>query len=171
MSSLRLRIDGTRFKDPQNREITLRGINVAGEAKYPKTPDIPSSVADGFFDADNVSFVGRPFSLDEAHTHFSRLWKLGYNTIRYMFTWEAIEHEGPGKYDDEWILFTIEVLRIAKKYQFYIFMDPHQDVVSLISPGTRCGLADHSIAVVKAVRRFWCTRLDAVRCRFGPKGL
>ncbi|KAL4921795.1 glycoside hydrolase superfamily [Aspergillus aurantiobrunneus] len=136
MASLRLRIDGTRFKDSQNREVMLRGINVAGEAKYPKTPDVPSSVADGFFDADNVSFVGRPFSLGNAHTHFARLWKLGFNTIRYMFTWEAIEHEGPGKYDDEWISFTIEVLRIAKQYRFYVFMDPHQDVWSRLSGGS-----------------------------------
>lgn len=129
MASLRLQVDGTRFKDSQNREVTIRGINVAGDAKYPKTPDVPTSVGDGFFDADNVSFVGRPFSLDDAHIHFSRLWKLGYNTIRYIFTWEAIEHEGPGKYDDEWISFTIGVLRIAKQYGFYVFMDPHQDVV------------------------------------------
>ncbi|KKK27195.1 glycosyl hydrolase [Aspergillus rambellii] len=136
MSSLRLRIDGRTFKDPQNREITLRGINVAGDAKYPKTPDIPSYVSDGFFDTDNVSFVGRPFSLDDAHTHFSRIRKWGFNTIRYLFTWEAIEHEGPGKYDDEWISFTIEVLRIAKHYQFYIFLDPHQDLWSRLSGGS-----------------------------------
>lgn len=129
MGVFRLRVDGQTFRDPDNREITLRGINVAGEAKYPKKPDIPSHVSDGFFDADDVSFVGRPFSLDDAHIHFSRLRKWGYNTIRYVFTWEAIEHAGPGKYDDEWISFTIEVLRIAKQYEFYIFLDPHQDVV------------------------------------------
>lgn len=108
----------------------MRGINVAGDAKYPKNPDIPSYVKDKFFEADDVSFVGRPFSLDDAHTHFKRLRKWGYNTIRYIFTWEAIEHTGPGIYDDEWVAFTIEILRIAKQYEFYVFMDPHQDVVS-----------------------------------------
>ncbi|PLB52739.1 putative glycosyl hydrolase [Aspergillus steynii IBT 23096] len=136
MGPLRLRIDGKTFKDPQNREITLRGINVAGESKYPKNPDVPSYVPDKFFDTDNVSFIGRPFSLDEAHTHFGRLRKWGYNTIRYIFTWEAIEHAGPGKYDDDWIVFTIEVLRVAKQYQFYVFMDPHQDVWSRLSGGS-----------------------------------
>ncbi|RHZ51920.1 sterylglucosidase 1 [Aspergillus thermomutatus] len=136
MGVLRLRVDGQTFKDPDNREIILRGINVAGEAKYPKKPDIPSYVSDGFFDADDVSFVGRPFSLEDSHTHFSRLRKWGYNTIRYVFTWEAIEHAGPGKYDDEWISFTIEVLRIAKQYEFYVFLDPHQDVWSRLSGGS-----------------------------------
>lgn len=133
---LRLQIDGKLFRDSEGREITLRGINVAGEAKYPRAPDLPSYVPDKFFDADDVSFVGRPFSLADAHSHFARLRKWGYNTIRYIFTWEAIEHAGPGKYDDEWVSFTVDVLRIAKQYQFYVFMDPHQDVWSRLSGGS-----------------------------------
>lgn len=134
MTSLRLRIEGSRFRDHANREVTLRGINVAGDAKFPATPDLPSHIPDGFFDGDDVSFVGRPFSVEEGHTHFSRLRAWGYNTIRYIFTWEAIEHAGPGSYDEEWIQHTIKVLRMAKKYEFYIFIDPHQDVVCAISP-------------------------------------
>lgn len=129
MGALRLHIDGKTFRDPQNREIVLRGINVAGDAKYPKSPDVPSRESEQFFEGDDVSFIGRPFSLTDSHVHFQRLRKLGYNTIRYIFTWEAIEHAGPGKYDEEWAAFTIEILRIAKKYEFYVFMDPHQDVV------------------------------------------
>lgn len=129
MAPLSLCVEGRTFRDTHNREITLRGINVAADAKYPKIPDIPSYVAEKFFDADNVSFVGRPFPLEDAHIHFQKLRKWGYNTIRYIFTWEAIEHAGPGIYDQEWIEFTIEVLRIAKQYEFYVFMDPHQDVV------------------------------------------
>ncbi|KAJ5115017.1 hypothetical protein NUU61_000776 [Penicillium alfredii] len=136
MGPLCLRVDGQSFRDPQNREIILRGINVAGDAKYPKSPDIPTYISDKFFDADNVSFVGRPFALEDSHTHFKRLRKWGYNSIRYIFTWEAIEHAGPGIYDEEWIAFTIEVLRIAKQYGFYVFMDPHQDVWSRLSGGS-----------------------------------
>ncbi|KAJ5797719.1 glycosyl hydrolase [Penicillium pulvis] len=136
MGSLRLHIDGKSFRDTQGREVILRGINVAGDAKYPKTPDIPSFESQKFFEADDVSFVGRPFSLKDSHIHFKRLRKWGYNTIRYIFTWEAIEHAGPGIYDDEWIKFTIEVLRIAKQYEFYVFMDPHQDVWSRLSGGS-----------------------------------
>jgi hypothetical protein len=111
--------------------VILHGINVAGDAKFPTVPDQPSHVSEKFFDGDDVSFVGRPFSADDAHVHFSRLRRWGYNTIRYVFTWEAIEHAGPGKYDEEWIQHTISVLRLAKEYGFYIFMDPHQDVVCI----------------------------------------
>lgn len=129
MGPLRLRIDGHRFRDSANREVILHGINVAADAKFPSTPDQPSHISENFFDGDNVRFTNRPFTLESAHEHFARLRRWGYNTIRYVFTWEAIEHEGPGKYDEEWIAHTIEVLRVAKGYGFYIFMDPHQDVV------------------------------------------
>lgn len=129
MAPLRLHIEGHRFRDSHGREITLRGINVAGDTKYPRKPNVPSHVADDFFDGDNVSFVGRPFPVEDASLHFGRLRKWGYNTIRYVFTWEAIEHSGPGRYDDEWIAHTIDVLRVAKDHDFYVFMDIHQDVV------------------------------------------
>jgi hypothetical protein len=123
MTTRRLRVQGQSFRDPQNREIILRGVNLAG--------DLRSHDHQHFLDADNVSFVGRPFPLEHADAHFQRLRRLGYNTIRYTFTWEAIEHAGPGRYDTEWVEFTVEILRIAKKYQFYIFMEPYQDFVRL----------------------------------------
>lgn len=136
MSPLRLIIEDGKFRDPQGRHLILRGINVAGDAKYPSEPEVPSHEADHFFDGDNVSFRQRPFPREDAHLHFSRLKLYGYNTIRYVFTWEAIEAAGPGKYDEEWITHTIQVLRVAKDYGFYIFMDPHQDVWSRFSGGS-----------------------------------
>ena len=77
MAPLRLRIEGQRFRDTENREVTLRGINVAGDAKFPTNPDLPSNNPDRFYEGDDLSFVGRPFSIDEAHTHFSRLKRWG----------------------------------------------------------------------------------------------
>ena len=136
MAPLRLRIEGRTFRDAKDREVTLRGINCAGDAKFPTSPDIPSHRPDRFFEGDELSFVGRPFSIDEAHTHFSRLKRWGYNTIRYVFTWEAIEHAGPGRYDEEWCQHTIKVLRLAKDYGFYVFIDPHQDVWSRFTGGS-----------------------------------
>lgn len=132
MGPLRLLIEDGKFVDPSGRQVILRGINVAGDAKYPSEPfDQPSQVVDDFFDGDNVSFHKRPFTKDDAHVHFARLRRYGYNTIRYIFTWEAIEAKGPGIYDEEWILHTIDVLRAAKSYGFFVYMDPHQDVVRL----------------------------------------
>lgn len=130
MSQFRLTIENGQFVDPKGRTVVLRGINVAGDAKLPSEPDQPSHEPKNFFDGDNVTFHARPFPKDDAHVHFSRLRRWGYNTIRYIFTWEAIEAAGPGHYDEAFIQHTIDILRIAKRYGFYIIMDPHQDVVS-----------------------------------------
>ncbi|CCU75813.1 glycosyl hydrolase family 5 [Blumeria hordei DH14] len=158
MSQLRLIIEDGHFRDPHGREVTLRGINLAGDAKYPSTPDLPSHICGDFFDGDNVNFHRRPFGLEDAHIHFSRLKLWGYNTIRYIFTWEAIEPAAPGVYDEKWIQHTIEVLRLAKVYGFYIFMDPHQDVWSRFSGGSgapmwtlyACGLNPKNFATTEA---------------------
>lgn len=131
-----LTIDGPYFRDEHNRQVTLRGINVAGDTKYPTKPYQPSHEPTNFFDGDNVSFVGTPFSLDEADIHFQRLRSYGYNTIRYLFTWEAIESRGPGIYDEDWIDHTVQLLRKAKEYDFMVYMDPHQDVWSRFSGGS-----------------------------------
>ncbi|KAJ9148481.1 Glycoside hydrolase family 5 protein [Pleurostoma richardsiae] len=158
MGPLRLRIEDGKFVDGVGRQVILRGINVAGDAKYPSHPDQPSHIETDFFDGDNVKFHDRPFPKQEAHVHFSRLKQYGYNTIRYVFTWEAIEAAGPGIYDEEWIQQTIDVLRIAKEYGFYIFMDPHQDVWARYCGGSgapmwtiyACGLNPQSFAATEA---------------------
>jgi Cellulase (glycosyl hydrolase family 5) len=124
-----LRVAGHRLRDGLGREVILHGVNLSGDSKLPSRPDLPSHVADGFFDGDGVSFAERPFPLSEAPVHFARLRRWGYNTLRYIFTWEAIEHEGPGRYDDEFVQHTVETLRVAKEFGFRVFMDPHQDVV------------------------------------------
>ncbi|KAF8866295.1 glycoside hydrolase [Acephala macrosclerotiorum] len=158
MSPLRLTIENGHFRDDHGRQVTLRGINVAGDAKYPSNPDQPSHIPEDFFDGDNVSFHSRPFPREDAHLHFSRLKRWGYNTIRYVFTWEAIEPSRPGVYDEEWIQHTIDILRLAREYGFYIFMDPHQDVWSRFSGGSgapmwtlyACGLNPQSFAATEA---------------------
>lgn len=76
--------------------LTLRGLNVGGNTKQPTCPNIPSHIPDSFLeDADSVSFVGRPFPLDNADTHLARIKGYGFNVIRFLITWEAIEHIGP----------------------------------------------------------------------------
>ena len=186
MAPFRLNIDGATFRDQQNREVTLRGINLAGDTKYPAHPDVPAQERKHFFEGDTVSFVNRPFSLSDAHSHFSRLKRWGYNTIRYIFTWEAIEHQGPGKYDEDFIQHTIKLLRIAKEYGFYVFMDPHQDVWSRFTGGSgapmwtlyACGFDPEKFHVTQAAivqntwpdpaefpKMCWATNYDRLACQ------
>jgi hypothetical protein len=123
--------DGMWFKDQLGRVITLRGVNLSGATKLPAEPCMTSHRKDGFFDHRNVSFVGRPFPLADADEHLQRLHAWGFNFLRFIVTWEAIEHAGPGKYDVEYFDYVVQVLLKAKKFGFRCFIDPHQDVVSI----------------------------------------
>lgn len=132
------------FYDPKTkRKVVLKGINVDSQMKLPVTPYIPSYEGDStdpnnfFFDGDNVSFVGRPFPLQEAHMHFQRIKDWGYTTIRYLITWEAMEHAGPGKYDKEFVEYTLQMLKIIGNIGgLYVFLEFHQDVWSRFSGGS-----------------------------------
>ncbi|RHZ53627.1 hypothetical protein Glove_440g10 [Diversispora epigaea] len=124
------------IKDSLDRTVLFRGINLSGASKNPSNPPIPSHQLEGFFDHRNVSFVGRPFPLAEADQHFSRLKQWGFNFLRFIVTWEALEHSGPGIYDTEFIDFVVKVLIKAGEYGFKCFIDPHQDVWSRFSGGS-----------------------------------
>lgn len=125
---------------------------------------MPSHVRDGFFDDVNISFVGRPFPLDEADEHFGRLRRWGFNFVRFNVAWEALEHEGPGKYDYDYMDYIVKILKKAKLYGFRVFIDPHQDVVCYNTPSFEISFPllfiYKYIVVVSFLWRFWCTGLD-----------
>ncbi|SCV06010.1 LANO_0H20120g1_1 [Lachancea nothofagi CBS 11611] len=132
--------DSGEFVDSDGNQIQLRGVNLDPNVKYPITPHCRSHdpMTPSFFeDAHKVSFISHPLKLDDIELHILKLKSLGYNAIRYPFTWESIEHEGPGKYDFEFIDYTIEVLKkIHSLGGIYVYLDPHQDVWSRFTGGS-----------------------------------
>lgn len=94
-----IRKEGPWFKDEKGRTLLLRGVNLGGSSKVPFTPDGATHKREEFFNHREVSFIGRPFPLDEADEHFARLRSWGFTFLRLLTTWEAIEHPGPGQYD------------------------------------------------------------------------
>lgn len=130
-----IHVDGAQFKDTEGRTIQLRGVNLGGSSKLPYTPDGATHITQRFFEHRQVSFVGRPFPLDEADEHLARLRAWGFNCLRLVITWEAIEHAGPGQYDLEYLDYLQTVAEKAYEYGFYLFIDPHQDVWSRFTGG------------------------------------
>lgn len=128
------------FTDSGGKQIQLRGVNLDPTVKYPSVPHNTSHspLFQSFFDdAERVSFVNHPMHLNEVEQHIQNLKDLGYNAIRYPFTWESLEHGGPGVYDYEYIDYTIKVLRkIYEVGGIYVYLDPHQDVWSRFTGGS-----------------------------------
>ena len=129
-----LDIRGRWFVDAQGRRVILRGVNLGGDCKVPY-PDGGTNTPSDFHDHREVSFIGRPFPLAEAREHFGRLKHWGFNCLRLLTTWEAVEHAGPGILDEAYLDYFAEVSKLAGEFGLYVFVDFHQDVWSRMSGG------------------------------------
>lgn len=123
------------FLDSVGRRLLLRGVNLSGASKVPMEPNGATHLREGFFDHRQVSFVGRPFPLAEADEHFRRLRHWGLTTLRFLTTWEAVEHAGPGIYDKDYLDYLAAVITKAREHDLRVFIDPHQDVWSRFTGG------------------------------------
>ncbi len=132
---MRLKADGRWFKDESGRTLILRGVNLSGGSKMPACPPGATHLPDSLDERTDVSFVGRPFPLEEADEHFSRLKHWGLDFLRFVVTWEALEHDGPGMYDEAYLDYIEAILEKAGEHDINLFIDPHQDVWSRFSGG------------------------------------
>lgn len=117
-----LRIDRERFVDSEGRTVLLKGINFTSDSKFPA--------------ANSNRYVNSPCSLDDVDEHLDRIKNIGFNCVRYLFTWDALQPEHPDRFDEEYIDFTIAMLRKVVARKLYVIMDPHQDIWSRFSGGS-----------------------------------
>lgn len=129
-----LYLHNQRFVDEHARTLMLRGVNLAGSSKIPSAPRVEPP-DEKFFDYRNVSFVGRPFALQDADEHLERLRAWGLTFLRFVVTWEAIAHRGPDEYDNAYLDYVRAVIQKAGEYGFRVLIDPHQDVWSRFTGG------------------------------------
>lgn len=131
-----LTITGPFFHDTERRTVILRGVNLAG-ISIPHSPDGATHIKKSWppRDLEHVSWVNRPFPLEECDTHFKRLRAWGFNCIRMLASWEAIEHAGPYQYDEAFLDYFAELIKRAGDYGFHVFVNFHQDVWSRVTGG------------------------------------
>ena len=128
--------EGGWLRDEYGRALLLRGANLGANAKLPTRPNAASHIREGFFDHRRVSFANPPFPLEEAGEHFARLKAWGFQLLRFLVTWEAVEHAGPGQYDRSYLDYLREVIRLAGEYGLQVYIDPHQDMWSRFTGGS-----------------------------------
>ena len=116
--------------DDEGRTLILRGVNLGGDCKIPYCKPGEEVLPEFLDKKTDVSFIGRPFPLEDAKDHFCRLKKAGMTFLRFLITWEAVEHDGPGIYDEAYLAYLRKILLIAEEEGISIFIDTHQDVWS-----------------------------------------
>jgi hypothetical protein len=149
---LKITIVNGAFTDPTGRSMFLRGINLGGSTKVPYSPYMGSHVKEGFFNGRDISFVGRPFPIEDADMHFQRLKAWGFHFFRFLVTWEAIEHKGPGIYDMEYLQYLRAIISKANEYGINVMIDPHQDLWSRYTGGDGAPLWTFEVAGMDVTR-------------------
>ncbi|KAI9291457.1 glycoside hydrolase, partial [Neoconidiobolus thromboides FSU 785] len=131
----KVKIEGGWFKDIiSHRTVGFRGINLGGNSKLPVNWTTSNGI--DAYDIDNLSFIGKPLPLAEAEEHCLRLRYWGFNFLRLLVPWESIEHQGPGKYDENQMNYIIKLLFLFKKFGLKCLIDPHQDTWSRLCGGS-----------------------------------
>ncbi|WVQ85927.1 hypothetical protein IAT38_008095 [Cryptococcus sp. DSM 104549] len=129
LSASTIAIEGKDFVDPHGRVLHLRGANVGGASKVPAS-------ALKIHDHAKASYVGRPFPLEEADEHWRRLKSWGLTFVRITVTWDALEHAGQGKYDEEYLAYLRALLESMEPHGLVAYVAIHQDVWSRYCGGS-----------------------------------
>jgi endoglycosylceramidase len=103
--------DGRWIKDSSDRVLVLRGMNVTGSNKWP--------------DPETGKFYPSWLSPDD----FKRIASWGYNSVRFLIIWEAIEPER-GVFDESYLNDVYTITEWARDAGLLTILDMHQDIYS-----------------------------------------
>jgi hypothetical protein len=129
-------IRGGRIVDDKGRTLVLRGVNLGGDSKVPAGAPRWGLEAQSLENPAAASFAGRPFPLEEAEERLAQLVRWGFTFVRLPVVWEALEHQGPGEYDEAYLAYLRKLLLIMEKQGIAVYIDPHQDVWSRFTGGS-----------------------------------
>ncbi|HEY3449429.1 MAG TPA: cellulase family glycosylhydrolase [Myxococcales bacterium] len=118
----RLTVDRTYLRDAHGRYVFFQGVNVAGNTKVAEFEQV------GF--ETKATFMNRPFPLSMADEEFELLRQKGFNSVRLLVVWEAIQPDGPDTFDETYLDYLRELVIAAGRHGLYVLLDMHQDMFS-----------------------------------------
>jgi uncharacterized membrane protein HdeD (DUF308 family) len=136
--------NGSWFNDDQDRYLLFRGVNFASRTKLaPYLPIAP-------LETKNLSQLNLKQEIKSVEPELDRLKDLGFNVVRLLISWKAIEPR-PNPNPDEllpegkqYLTFVKEIIDELHARNLYVFLDFHQDIAHELYGGD--GFPDWALA-------------------------
>jgi hypothetical protein len=143
--------DGIWFRDPEGRYLIFRGVNFASRSKLP--PYLPIAP----LHAENIDQSELKEEIELVRSELDLLKKLGFNIIRLLISWKAIEPKPNPNLDElmtegqEYLTLVNQVIDTLYRRDLYIILDFHQDIAHEVYGGD--GFPDWALAIDEEHKR------------------
>ena len=137
--------DGIWFRDTQDRFVLFRGVNFASRSKLP--PYLPVSP----LHRKSITSQELKAELRSIEPEIKRLAELGFNIIRLLVIWKAIEPRPNPNLDQllpegvTYLNLIKEIIDVLYSYGLFVIIDFHQDIAHEVYGGD--GFPDWALAI------------------------
>ncbi len=137
--------NGSWFNDDHGRYLLFRGVNFASRTKLaPYLPIAP-------LETKNLSQLNLKEEIKSVEPELDRLKDLGFNIVRLLISWKAIEPRPNTNLDEllpegkQYLTFIKEIIDELHARNLYVFLDFHQDIAHEVYGGD--GFPDWALAI------------------------
>ena len=136
--------NGSWFNDDQGRYLLFRGVNFASRTKMaPYLPIAP-------LETKKLSQLNLKEEIKSVEPELERLKELGFNIVRLLISWKAIEPQPNSNLDEllpegkQYLTLVKEIIDELHARNLYVFLDFHQDIAHELYGGD--GFPDWALA-------------------------
>jgi uncharacterized membrane protein HdeD (DUF308 family) len=137
--------NGSWFNDDQGRYLLFRGVNFASRTKLPPYLPIAS------LETKSLSQLNLKEEIKSVEPELDRLKDLGFNIVRLLISWKAIEPRPNTNLDEllpegkQYLTCIKEIIDELHTRNLYVFLDFHQDIAHEVYGGD--GFPDWALAI------------------------